>query len=32
MRGFHSSDYLDFLKGDVDIEDESSEEFGLGKY
>ncbi|KZS14791.1 Histone deacetylase 8 [Daphnia magna] len=30
MRGFHSSDYLDFLKGDVDIEDESSEEFGLG--
>ncbi|KAI9559333.1 putative histone deacetylase 8-like [Daphnia sinensis] len=30
MRGFHSSDYLDFLKGDVGVEDESSEEYGLG--
>ncbi len=30
FQGFHSADYIEFLKGDVDVEDESSEEYGLG--
>ena len=30
IQGFHSADYLEFLKGDVDVEDEASEEYGLG--
>nr|CAH0108988.1 unnamed protein product [Daphnia galeata] len=31
FQGFHSGDYIEFLKrGDVDVEDETSEEYGLG--
>ena len=30
IQGFHSGDYIEFLKGDVDVEDETSEEYGLG--
>jgi hypothetical protein len=30
FHGFHSADYLEYLKGDVDAEDETSEEYGLG--
>ena len=30
IQGFHSADYLEFLKGNIDVDDEASEEFGLG--
>lgn len=30
IQGFHSGDYLEFLKGDIDVESEASEEYGLG--
>lgn len=30
IQGFHSADYLEFLKGNIDTESEASEEYGLG--
>ena len=31
IQGFHSADYLDFMKGDVNnADDETNEEYGFG--
>jgi hypothetical protein len=31
LDGFHSADYLNYIKGDIDEEDEENDEYGLGK-